>query len=184
MPDKSIPVFSLADYDPEFQKVIHAFKFSRLRRLAKPLAGLFAHLTADQWEWQRFDGILFVPTSKPMFLQRHFDHMEILARCLQRALRKRGIHLPLLKNILVPAKNARPQVGLGRAARQTNAKSAFVFSGKTSLLDRTQHLLVLDDVITTGATFSQIAKLLLEQKPELKISGLSMVCVKNPANRL
>lgn len=72
-------------------------------------------------------------------------------------------------------KNTRVQAGLSANDRQENLHNAFeLLSGVNSLVYRDKHLVLVDDLFTTGATLKQAARLLMHFKPR-KISVL-VVC--------
>lgn len=179
-PKNFFPVFSLAEYDADYQKLIHAFKFARLRRLGQPLSWLFMQIPQELFNWDQFDAMVVVPTSDAMFRKRHFDHMDILARHIAHRLKKNKIEIPRLKHLIQPAAKGPPQVGLGRLARRRNAEASLHLGRNLHSLANVNHVLILDDIITTGATFSRVGQLLLAHKPTLQLTGLSLLRVKNP----
>lgn len=98
------------------------------------------------------DAVLPVPLHWRRQALRGFNQAEELARPLCR-----DTGLPLLRD--VRRVRATPyQSGLDSAARQRNLRNAFATSGKPSA----RHVLIVDDVITTGSTVAQLAVCLLE----------------------
>ena len=81
-----------------------------------------------------------------------FNQALLLADALSR--RKR---LPLIIDVLRKVVDTPPQVGLSAKERAANVKNAFVCTGKVSGMS----LLLIDDVMTTGATVDACAKQLL-----------------------
>jgi ComF family protein len=103
----------------------------------------------------------------PMFwgrrLGRGKNSPEALADCLARSLR-----IPVRRSVLVRCRNTPPQASLAPARRFQNVRGAFRVRRPETVL-RTRVLLV-DDVLTTGATCSEAAKM-------LKQAGAAMVAV-------
>jgi ComF family protein len=135
-------------YSDTLREAIHQFKFHSQRRLARPLAALLARLDIPE-----SDGMVPVPQSVRGLRERGFSQTHLLARALSRA---RGI--PVRAGLLYKKRETLPQVGLPRAERLRNLRGAF---GTRQGLNG-EKLLVIDDVITTGATVRECAKTLLK----------------------
>ena len=84
--------------------------------------------------------------------QRGYDQALELAKPLAHAL-----HLPLLAGALQRGKTTTAQSRLDAAARQRNLRDAFVVAGGTAL---PAHVVLVDDVMTTGATLHAAARAL------------------------
>lgn len=144
-PFSSVLNFGL--YSGVLAEAIHLLKFSGLRRLARPLGKLFPELPIPP----DMDGIVPVPVTTKTLRQRGFNQTLLLSRSLSRHLR-----IPVHINLLRKKKETPPQIGLGARERASNLKNAFE-AGKR--LDD-QRLILLDDVMTTGATVRECAKTL------------------------
>lgn len=129
---------------------IRRFKFSQKRHYGQVYARLLA-ISLTQWD---ADLISWVPVSPLRRLQRGYDQAEVLAKAVRREL---GIPaVPVLKKI----RHTPPQSGIrGIALRRANVLGAFrpIRPGRLS----GKRILLLDDVITTGATASECARTLL-----------------------
>lgn len=91
-----------------------------------------------------------VPLGKKRRRERGFNQVEEIAR---RALRGLGGHFILDGNLLERAKETQTQVSLERRRREENMRGAFrVAQGATHSLRSSHTYIVIDDVITTGAT--------------------------------
>jgi len=151
-------VFIAGDYDdPLLKELIKKFKYDFLTALSQPL-GKFLILF---WQGQLAlidplpDKTLLIPVplTKKRLRWRGFNQAEMLARELSAA-------FPYaLRQDLKRQKYSRPQAGLSETERALNIKQAFFWSGDT-LNGRT--IILLDDVITTGATLSEAARVLKE----------------------
>ncbi len=98
--------------------------------------------------------VCYVPISKTRLKERGFNQAELLARALAAALQ-----LPLL-TLFASKKGIKHQVGLSRAQRNANLRRQFRLLPAPQL---PRHLLLVDDVITTGATVNQLTLLLKKQ---------------------
>lgn len=96
------------------------------------------------------DAILPVPLHRWRRVRRGFNQADLLARPLARRL-----GLKVLTEI-VRARSTPYQSGLSARARRSNLKSAFRVTGRIDA----EHVLIVDDVITTGETCRQLARVL------------------------
>lgn len=102
-------------------------------------------------EW---DGVIPVPLHWYKRWQRGFNPSEILARSVARA-----TGLPLLRRILVRIRPTSTQATLPKSERRRNVRNAFRVRRCGSVRGRT--LLLVDDVLTTGATAAECSGQLL-----------------------
>jgi ComF family protein len=131
-------------YDMALREAVHGLKFSGRRRLAEPLAALLSSLDIPG----DIDGVVPVPPGRARLRERGFSHTHLLARAMGRA---RG--LPVLPDALRKTRETPPQVGLKKKDREGNLRGAFA---ATRPLPGAR-IVLLDDVITTGATVRECA---------------------------
>jgi ComF family protein len=156
-------VVTLGGYLGELREVILRMKHSRNEYLSLAIGGLFAQKRLSELADLHAEMIVPVPMYWTRRLRRGTNSPELLARCLGDKL---GI--PVQRSLLVRSKNTLPQVGLSPKERFHNMRGAFrVRSGRPLQGAR---ILLVDDVLTTGATGSEAAK-------ALKKAGASMVAV-------
>jgi len=148
------PPFSNAvaplEYSFPLDAAIKAMKFRRKLFYAPAFSYILTHalgkLPAD------IDGLLPVPLHWRRHAIRGFNQATEICRPLHR-----HSGLPLVKNVM--RKRATPyQSGLPAAHRQRNLQAAFSLCGSVD----SRHVLIVDDVITTGATCRQLARVLLD----------------------
>jgi ComF family protein len=129
---------------------LKALKFNGSRQYAPAFAEfMMAELTAH---FRQVDALVPVPLHRWRHARRGFNQAFELCRPLAR---KSG--LPLLTAIR-RVRNTLPQTGLSAAARRRNLRHAFALSGSLDC----RHPLIVDDVMTTGETCTQLARVLLE----------------------
>jgi ComF family protein len=132
------------------REAIHRFKYGRERaraaHLGQPVVALL-----DQCPASDAYRLLPVPLSAARRRERGYNQAEELARVLAAA-----TGWPL-DTALVRTRATRPQVGLDRAARHQNVRGAFTWQGTTLA---GAHLVLVDDVLTTGATADECAAVL------------------------
>ena len=149
--------YSFGFYEDELRQLIHLFKYGRVQTLAKPLGRLLAlALPRDQ----QFDLIVPMPLHWRKRWQRGFNQSALLASEIGRR-----SNLPV-KNALRRIRFTATQAGLTNSKRRLNVSGAFR-ARKRPALDG-QRILLVDDVMTTGATAASCAR-------ALKIAGARQV---------
>jgi len=119
-----------------------------MRRLSGPLAGLLLF-----YDTTGIDAVIPVPLSPGALKDRGFNQSLLVAHELSK--RKK---IPLLIDALRKVADTRPQVGLSAKERAANVKKAFFCNRK---LAGSMNILLIDDVMTTGATVNACSRELL-----------------------
>ena len=135
-------------------RLVSVHKDGHERRLAPLIARLMAEAIPEEWraEGAGLDAIVFVPATARAFARRGFDHMESVANELSRF-----IDAPVA-DVLV-REEGHDQRGLGREERALNLEGR-VFAVEDVAGMR---ILLVDDVITTGASIRACAAALKER---------------------
>lgn len=130
----------------------HRYKFSGARSYAAPYATLMAQCVTDRLEGE-FDMLTWVPLSRKRRRERDYDQSELLARELGRKL-----GLPV-ERLLDKVRHTPAQSGLkGDSARRANVLDAYRLRPGVQVAGR--RILLVDDVVTTGSTLSECARVL------------------------
>ena len=137
-------------YEFPADEALKAIKFRAQLWYAPAFAGLL--LEVLRREFADTDALVPVPLHRWRQARRGFNQAHELSRPLARAT---GIRI--LSNV-VRVRATPPQVGLNATERRKNMKGAFSIRGEL----RCCHPLIVDDVITTGATSNQLVELLLD----------------------
>jgi ComF family protein len=133
------------------REVVHQFKYKGVRRLAQPLGQLMAaQLVARPLV---ADAVIPVPLHRERLAERGFNQAEALAQVVARAL-----DLPLLATGLERVRATEQQAHLDARQRAANVHGAFRWRGAPP----PRRLLIIDDVLTTGATIGACAEALRE----------------------
>jgi ComF family protein len=142
-------VYAFGAYEGVLRKLIHLFKFEGVRTLQRPLGSLLAQALPRE---SSFDAIVPMPLHWRRRWQRGFNQSELLAREIARKW-----HLPLCA-LVRRGRATAPQAGLTSAQRRKNVAGAFEVKNAASV--KGMRLLLIDDVLTTGATASACARVL------------------------
>jgi ComF family protein len=135
------------------REIIHALKYNRMRpaahKLGKMLAEAIAQL-ADEAPAELL--VIPVPLHRTRSRQRGFNQARTLARSAIDTLRNSHPEwrLTLAPRTLMRQKLTESQAGLTPAQRRRNVRGAFKVSDPAAI--RGKHILLVDDILTTGAT--------------------------------
>ena len=135
------------------REAIHAFKFGGRRGLAHPLGDLLAGLGGAALPGATPDVLVPVPLHPRRARERGYNQALLLARRLEWAW---GV--PTVADDLRRVAPTRPQTDLDATERRRNVRDAF--GGRRSDLIAGRHVLLVDDVLTTGATAGECARIL------------------------
>lgn len=140
-------------YEGNVRKSLLRYKFSNKRSYAATYGRLLAMKIAREYP-EGFDLMTWIPISPLRRLRRGYDQVELLCRAVAAELSMETT--PTLKKI----RNNRPQSGIhGLAQRRANVLG--VYQALDPKIIRGKRVLLLDDIITTGATASEAARVLL-----------------------
>jgi ComF family protein len=141
---------SAARYGDVVREAIHAFKFGGRRALAAPLGDLLAGTDARSLDGGPVEVLVPVPLHPRRRRERGFNQAELLAARLGRAW-----GLPVATGVLIRTAATQPQTALTAAARRHNVRGAFAARRPADI--RGRRVLLVDDIMTTGATAGECA---------------------------
>ena len=135
--------------------LIHAFKYGKRLQLAGALSGLLTEFAACQAHG--YDLVIPVPLANERLAERGFNQSSELAKAFAVTINSR-----FSDDLCWRKCNTLPQASLGRAARLRNVRHAFGVKRRCDGLS----IAIIDDVATSGATLSSLAKALKKQGAE------------------
>lgn len=135
--------------DPILKEIIHVYKYEKISSLAPFLSELL--ISEVKRHNLNYDFIFFAPLNKKRRSWRGFNQAELLAKSLAK-------ELELEVGILEKVKDTKTQVGLTKKERQKNVMGVFRLKEPKDLTGK--KVLIVDDVLTTGTTLSECAKVL------------------------
>ena len=140
-------------YKGNVRRSLHRFKFRQGRFLAEPYGKLMA-MKALREDLAEAALVTWVPISPIRKLIRGYDQDELLARVIAREL-----ELPCVQ-LLKKVRHNRPQSGIsGYARRRANVLGVYRAENPEQICGK--RILLVDDILTTGATVSECARVLL-----------------------
>ena len=140
-------------YEGYARRSILLYKFRRARHYAHAYGRLLAMKLTEEYP-EGFDLLTWVPVSPLRKFSRGYDQVELLAQAVGRELGMEPVRT--LRKI----RHNRPQSGIsGAPERRANVLGVYRLAPGTDL--REKRILLLDDIITTGATAGECARVLL-----------------------
>ena len=141
-------VWLCGEYSGNLKKLVHEYKFGLKRGANIDIANLFDQLLPPI---NCSVIVMSIPTATSRIRLRGFDHAKLFAKSF--AARRKLVYYPALCRT-----NQLRLLGLNRAARQKVIKNSFYVKNKSYL--QGAHILLLDDVVTTGSSLSEAARVL------------------------
>ncbi|OHT22974.1 competence protein ComF [Providencia stuartii] len=148
-------LISVSPYQPPLRKLIHHYKFNPQPQLAFLLARVFVlHWLKGyrQHFWCKPQRLITIPSHPKRLWMRGFDHIASIGEYLSN-----WLNIPYSRNSLLRTRDTLAQITLKRNYRHSNLNGAFTLTGSVV----GQHIAIIDDVLTTGATMQTAAQLLI-----------------------
>lgn len=143
-------------YQFPVNRVLQMLKYQSRLELIKPMARSLAEWLIGYYNDDRWPEVMLpVPLHRKRLRERGYDQTLLLTKALKKRLTTKknvGVDQELIKRTV----HSVPQQGLDASARQKNIRNAFSLSRKP----KWNHVALVDDVVTTGATVSEITRLL------------------------
>jgi len=138
-------------YEGVVREALLRFKFRGATGMAEGLGMLLAQCAAEELSG-RFDAVTWVPVSEQRRRQRGCDQAQLLARAAARVWDVEPVRL------LRKRRDNPPQSGLGAPERRGNVRGVYEAVNEDQV--RGRRVLLIDDIITTGATLAECARVL------------------------
>ena len=135
------------------REAIHALKYGRIHPAARRLGALLGEAIAQLAPDAPLEMLVIpVPLHRAKHRERGFNQARALAAFAIKALRKSHPewHLTLAPATLMRQRSTESQAGLTPRQRRNNVRGAFRVSDPDAVRDK--HILLIDDILTTGAT--------------------------------
>lgn len=151
-------IHALGDYTKPLSGLIKQLKYQQQLIAGELLASLLLKsilLRYSKHQLSQFDFLLAVPLHRKKLRLRGFNQAQIICDHLHQHL-----NIPILDNDITRVKETIPQEGLSIKKREANLCAAFAYN-ETQKWDLVgKNVVIIDDVVTTGATINSLCKLL------------------------
>ena len=148
------------------QNLIHNLKYKNRQEIGTFLGDLYAKELQNLELFKTIDFIIPVPLHQKRFHERGYNQVTTFCKSIEK-----NLDIPTLEKVLVKNKNLKSVTDKTKQGRLEHNKNVFSIENQDKIEGK--HLLIVDDVFTTGATIEACAKEILKIK-NTKISILTM----------
>lgn len=156
----------------QYKKLVHVAKYRHGRELCEYLGELLGGRIWRIGDDEDFDAIVPIPLHPKREKHRGYNQSREIARGIAEEM---GI--PMADGIVKRVVNNVTQTGKNAAERQKNVENIFQLTGEGDFEGK--HLLIVDDVVTTGATIQSCMRTLAEGFPGVRFSIACLARTKN-----
>ena len=136
------------------QQLIHQLKYKGNQEIGIYLGKLMGDQLLNSGRFTNIDAIIHLPMHPDKQRKRGYNQAEVLANGISQKL-----NIPVLNDIVVRSKTTTTQTNKQRVERWTNVDGTFVIQNQSSIIGK--NILLVDDVITTGATLEACTNVIL-----------------------
>lgn len=138
----------------KYRKLLHQLKYNGRAEIGVKLGNEFGKELTKSDLYSSIDAIIPVPLHAKRLKQRGYNQAEMIANGLSESMK-----IPVVTDVLLRNVYTQTQTKKNRAERVLNVSEAFTVSNADKLSNL--HVLLVDDVVTTGATLEVCANMLL-----------------------
>lgn len=162
-------VYSMLNFEKEGmgQTILHEIKYKNHVELAKYMGGLMGAYFEREWKERGVDMLVPIPLHKRRMKQRGYNQSALIAKGIEAAIGIKCNEIVLERTV-----STESQTNKGRWERWHNVKN--IFECKSPSLYEGKHILLLDDVLTTGATMEAGIHALYSSIEAVKVSVVSL----------
>ena len=149
------------------QQLIHQLKYKGNQEIGIYLGKLMGGQLLNSGRFKNIDAIIPLPMHPDKQRKRGYNQAEVLAKGISQK-----INVPLLNDIVVRSKTTTTQTNKQRVERWTNVDGTFIIQKQSRIIGK--NILLVDDVITTGATLEACSNAILSiENTSLSIAVLA-----------
>jgi ComF family protein len=158
--------FSVYNRGSRIRKLIHLLKYKGKKEIGISLGRLYGSRLAESDFLEGIDFMLTVPLHPSRLRKRGYNQSDYIARGLSEM-----THVPVISNVLVRSVSTSSQTKRGRYERWENVSGLFAVKNPEKITGK--HLLLVDDVITTGSTMEACVNA-LHEAAEVTVSVVAL----------
>ncbi|MDD5772993.1 MAG: ComF family protein [bacterium] len=159
--------FIIGSYENSLREAVHQFKYNKKAALRKYFSVLINDYVEKNNVLDKVDVIVPVPLFLTKKRERGFNQSELLAKEISKKW-----SLPVSTKNLYRARHTEPQYNLDYTGREKNIKGAFKLKDKDIIEGK--RVLLIDDVVTTGATINECSRILKNEGKAKDVFVLSL----------
>ena len=163
-------VFYILGSNRFIKEMIYDFKFNGESYLYKPLGNIMVDSIIALNLNEGVDSIYFIPSHRRKEAIRGYNQSELLAKYISKKL-----DIKLSTNNLIKYRHTKEQNKLNKSGRTYNLKDAFKVKRPEEIKGKS--ILLIDDIVTTGSTFMECAKV-LKKSGAKEITALALTSSK------
>ncbi len=145
-------------------EMIAKLKYSHRPDIGRKLGQIIANEISPQGFFEGIDAIVPIPLHWKRWWKRGYNQSEEIAKGISEV-----TGLPIETNIVRRVRNNVSQTSLSSAERYENVQGLFEANETAH-----KHILLIDDILTTGSTIGSCAKAILQKSPEVSFSVLTL----------
>jgi ComF family protein len=145
--------YAVSYYDGPVKTLLQTFKYAKAEYLAKTLKEIFIKGTAGKINFEKFDFLIAVPLHPRKFKERGFNQSFLLAQALAKETGKRILHRGMIRK-----KYSEGQTLQDKRDRLEKIQGSFEVPSVKKVEGK--EILLIDDVLTTGATLQECSRIL------------------------
>lgn len=153
------------------QNILHNFKYKKMLEIGTQLGHVVGDKVLNSKYFENIDVIIPVPLHKDKQYKRGFNQSEVFGNAIATKLKR-----PLLNNVLIRNKFTETQTRKSKSERKENVSDAFNVKDHSKIVAK--HVLLVDDVITTGSTILACAETIRENGA----SSISIISIAKAIN--
>ena len=158
-------IYYVWDYNKEFKRLIYSYKYSHRKIMAKLIAELIKEEFYYVLKREKIDVVVSVPVSRKRKNERGYNQVDEILNCLK-------VNYVRIERI----KNTKHMYTLkDNKKREKNVQSAF----KNSLNLENKNVLIVDDIVTSGATINSISEELRKNNENINIKVFSIAIARH-----
>lgn len=150
-----------------YSDIIHDIKYRGKTQHGEMIGEMFADSLQKQNFFDSIDAIVPIPLHNKRLRERTYNQSEVIARGISRV-----ANLPIISDAIQRNVYTRTQTNKSKEQRKLNVDNVFEISNLQKLQGK--HILLFDDVITTGATVLSCAQCIQQAVPNCTISIASI----------